>query len=289
MRYIEKIKSTISISASKKTTNLLDGLYRSIFKGRSMDFDDLRDYVQGDNNKDIDWKSSIRHGSLLVRRFIAFKRHNILFVLDTGKKFAGLTNSGEEKKDIMLYTFGTLAYLVNKNEDEISTIYHKNNKLCLRPFKTGLSNIEVTLNEVDDLITNDSNFFLNDILEYALNNSKRKMIFVVISDLLGMENISENILKKITMAHDLLFINIGDASIYGDNLFDLDSDKNIPKFIANNKKIKDIETKIKDEIFTKNEQKLKKYRVSTVTINSKNEIVKMLIDLLERHNHAVNH
>ena len=82
LKYIDKIKANISINASKKSTNLLDGLYRSIFKGRSLDFDDLRDYVVGDNSKDIDWKSSIRNGSLLVRRYEALKRHNVVFIID---------------------------------------------------------------------------------------------------------------------------------------------------------------------------------------------------------------
>ena len=53
LQYVDKIKANISISASKKTANLLDGLYRSIFKGRSLDFDDLRDYVIGDDSKDM--------------------------------------------------------------------------------------------------------------------------------------------------------------------------------------------------------------------------------------------
>ena len=85
LHYVEKIRSSISLNASKKATNLLDGLYKSVFKGKSLDFDDLRDYVYGDDSKDIDWKSSIRHGSLLVRRYVAFKRHNVVFIMDSGK------------------------------------------------------------------------------------------------------------------------------------------------------------------------------------------------------------
>ena len=56
MDYVTKIKSNITIYATKKTSNILDGEYSSIYKGRSMDFDDLREYVIGVDVKDIDWK-----------------------------------------------------------------------------------------------------------------------------------------------------------------------------------------------------------------------------------------
>ena len=42
MNYITKIKANISIYASKKTSNILDGTYKSIYKGKSMNFVDLR-------------------------------------------------------------------------------------------------------------------------------------------------------------------------------------------------------------------------------------------------------
>ena len=69
--YINKIKANISIYASKKTSNILDGSYKSIYKGRSLNFEDLREYVIGDNIKDIDWKASARSGNILVRQYIA--------------------------------------------------------------------------------------------------------------------------------------------------------------------------------------------------------------------------
>ncbi|MBR3117334.1 MAG: DUF58 domain-containing protein [Bacilli bacterium] len=289
LQYIEKIRKNISIQASKKTVSLLEGLYKSVFHGKSMDFDDLRDYVVGDNSKDIDWKSSIRHGSLLIRRYCAYRRHNMIFIVDSGKKINGITESGENKSDIALYVFGTLAYLINKNEDEISTVYNKNGSIMAKPFKTGLPNIEMTINDLEKNILLDNSFSINELLEYPLKRFKRKMIFIVISDLDGANNITENMLKKITASHDLLFINISDASICDSDLYDLNEDKDIPRYISKNKLLKEEEKEIKKELIDKNNRKFKKYRISTVTISSKKEIVDSIIDLLERHNHAIRH
>lgn len=287
LKYVDKIRANISINASKKSTHLLDGLYRSIFKGRSMDFDDLRDYVVGDNSKDIDWKSSIRHGSLLVRRYVALKRHNIAFIIDTGVKMSGLNPNNEEKRETALYTFGTLAYLVNKNEDEISTTYNKDGSIFSSQFKGGLTNVEISLTEIEKYLTDENKYTINDLIEYVYNNSKRKMIFVVISDIDGLLTIKDEVLKKISGAHDLLFINIEDASMFGDDLYDLDSSLNIPKILSKNKKILELEEKKKGELIKSNFKRLEKYRITSVSIKNKSEIVSKLIDLLERHNHAV--
>ena len=287
LRYIEKIKANISINASKKSTNLLDGLYRSIFKGRSMDFDDLRDYIVGDNSKDIDWKSSIRHGSLLVRRYVALKRHNIAFIIDTGLKMSGLNSNDEEKRETILYTFGTLAYLVNKNEDEISTTYNKEGSIFTSEFKAGLTNVEISLTEVEKYLTDENPYTINDLINNLYNKSKRKMIIVVISDIAGLQTISDDVLKKVTGAHDLLFINIDDASIFGNDIYDIDDKSNIPKFISKQKDLVNLEKNTKEKLIKDNFKRLEKYRITGTTISNKKEIVDKLIDLLERHNHAV--
>ena len=71
---IERLKSSISIHANKKTSNILDGSYRSIYKGNGLNFEDLREYIPGDNVRDIDWKASSRSKGYLVKRYISEKK-----------------------------------------------------------------------------------------------------------------------------------------------------------------------------------------------------------------------
>lgn len=79
MKYITKIKANLSIYTKKKTSNILEGTYNSIYKGKSMNFEDLREYVIGDNVKDIDWKASARSNRILIKQYIAEK--NIMYYL----------------------------------------------------------------------------------------------------------------------------------------------------------------------------------------------------------------
>ena len=100
MKYITKVKANLSIYTKKKTSNILEGSYNSIYKGKSMNFEDLREYIIGDNVKDIDWKASARSNKILIKQFIAEKKHNVLFILDSGKKMLADTKDLDSKKKL---------------------------------------------------------------------------------------------------------------------------------------------------------------------------------------------
>jgi len=73
MNYVSKIEAKLkryqTLKSRRSTAQVLDGAYKSIFKGRSMNFDELREYVQGDDIKDIDWKATARSQKILVRQY----------------------------------------------------------------------------------------------------------------------------------------------------------------------------------------------------------------------------
>lgn len=136
MKYIAKVKANLSIYTKKKTSNILEGSYNSIYKGKSMNFEDLREYVVGDNVKDIDWKASARSNKILIKQFVAEKKHNILFILDSGKKMMADTKDLDSKKEVALMAIGTIGYLVDKHGDSIGAIYRNKSNIKIFPFKT---------------------------------------------------------------------------------------------------------------------------------------------------------
>lgn len=286
INYIDKIKANIELYAHKKTSNILDGSYKSIYKGRSMNFEDLREYVIGDNIKDIDWKASARSNTILIRQYIAEKKHNIMLVLDSDKKMLADTKQGDSKKDVSIITAGTLAYLANKNGDYVGSIYESNNKISLNPLKYGLNNIEKILFNYEKDVKQNQKSDLQKSLEYITKYIKKRMIIFVITDLDGMELVKENTLKMLSMQHDVMFINISDADIYGNNTYDIENDTYIPNIILKNTKLHKLEQEKKKEIYDNCEKKLKKHAISTVTIDHSKDVVIKIIDLLERHKYA---
>lgn len=286
MKYITRVKANLAIYTKKKTSNILDGAYNSIYRGKSMNFEDLREYVIGDNVKDIDWKASARSNKILIKQYIAEKKHNILFILDSGKKMLADTESLEPKKEVALTAIGTVGYLVDKHGDSIGAIYQGKEKIKLFPFKTGLYNIEKILNTYEKEINSKND--LEELIKYVLKFIKRKMIIFIVTDIDGMSNISEETLRRLSLLHDVMFINISDAFMTGYNAFDMDQNDYIPDYILEDEELKKIELAIKSKVYNETKEKFKKYKIMTTTINRQKDIVNDVFKLLERRKHANN-
>jgi len=285
--FFTKIKTKISIPSLKKATSVLDGGYRSIFKGRSMEFEDLRDYVIGDDIKDIDWKASARSSQPLIRRYIAEKKHNVMIVGDVSNKMSGMAMNGEIKNQVALTVAGIISYIAHKNSDFMSLIMKDGNEIKTYPFKQTEMHIEKLLhdyNQAFNALNGETN--IGAILDYLLYKMRKRMILFIITDSYGVSQISEEIFRKISLCHEQMYIIIKDANIteYPENtIYDLDAKRVMPKYISQNKKLAFAEAEYKRKLDDDIHREMRKRGVSSVTIGEEKEIVKALIKLLEGH------
>lgn len=289
LNYINEIKAHVSIASSKKTSSILEGTYKSIFRGKSMNFENLREYVMDDDIKDIDWRASARTGKLLVKQFIAEKKHNVMLLMDTGLKMYGDTIELEEKREIAIYVAGTIGYLASNNGDYVGMLYNNRDLVMFNQFKNDLYHLEYNLVNYHKLSINPNNDGLNKALEYLAKHFNKRMVIFVVTDLSGMENINLKYLKELKVNSDILFINISDISINNSNLYDIENNNFIPKIFFKDEKMKALEEKIKKEIYENQVNELKKINIDLVSIDSKDEIVEKVIELLERHKYASIH
>lgn len=283
MNYVTKIRAKVNIYASRKSSNLFDGSYKSVYQGNGMDFENLREYIPGDNLRDIDWKASSRSGKMLVKRYVAERKHNIMLVFDTGKKMMAHTKNLEIKKDLALNTGGIFGYLAAKNGDNVGSIYNRNGSIQYYPLRTGMHNIERILTLYDKENFKDQESDLEKSLNYIVKNIKRKMIVFIISDAVGIRDVSESTLKKLSGLHDVLFVQIGDADYTEGTGYNLDRDTYIPEFIATNKKLIRMEQETKQKLKEENANKLLKYRIVSTRIDGEDELVERIVELLEGH------
>ena len=283
MNYVTQIRTKVGIHAMKKSSNIFDGSYKSIYQGNGLDFENLREYIPGDSIRDIDWKASSRSGKVLVKRYIAEKKHNIMIVFDTGKKMCGHTGKQELKQSVARDVGGVLAYLAAKNGDSVGAIYNHNGMIKYHQLKTGLANVEMILTQYDKENFEGYNADIEKSLEYIIRNIRRRMIVFIISDAYGISSISDNTLKKLSYQHDVETISIEDISFANGISYDMDNSTYVPKYLSDNKKIKELEANLKDKINGENRKKLLKYKINNVSIDGEDEIVEKVIELLGGH------
>ena len=288
MNYVTKIRAKVNIYASKKSTNLFDGSYKSVYQGNGLDFENLREYNPGDSIRDIDWKASSRSGKMLVKRYIAEKKHNIMIVFDTGKKMTAHTKNMEIKKDLALNVGGIVGYLAAKNGDNVGAIWCRKGYIQYHQLRTGMHNIERILTSYDKENFEENESDLEKSLEYIVKNINRKMVVFVISDAIGIRDVSESTLKKLVTRHDVLYVQIGDADYTDGTAYSLDKDFYIPEFITRNKKLIRIEQEAKQKLDKEIKDKLLQYRMVNTRIDSEEDMVDRIIELLEGHRYANN-
>jgi len=289
--YVSKIKFGLkrykTIATDKATSRVLDGSYNSIYKGRSMNFDELREYVPGDDIKDIDWKATSRSQKVLIRQYIAEKRHNIMLVMDANRRMLAETKSGEQKGEVALMAGGTLAYMVTDNGDYVSGLYYRDEKMERSPFKTGFLNLEFLLEGYAKCLTPTNKSDLNGILKYIMHNIKRRMIVVMVTDTDGVLNLQDNLLGQITMVHDVLLINVSDADIFGKKVYNVDDNGYIPPFLSQSKAIQKQQKKLQEDRMKLAIAKLNRYGIPWVEVDTANRVDGKIAELLEK-NKTVN-
>lgn len=287
MRYVSKIQANLkryqTIQTMHHTAQVLDGSYKSIYKGRSMNFDELREYVPGDEIKDIEWKASARSQKMLVRQYIAEKKHNIMLVMDTNRRMLGDSEGNEEKRELAIMSAGTMAYFVNRSGDYVSATFATENSIQHFPFKTGLANIELILENYHKYVTMTNASDINAPLAYILRNFKRKMILLIVTDLSGIKAMTDQNIKRLLVAHDVLVLNISDADLDGCKAYDIENGDYLPDFFSQDKKLAKIAKEKKDALQKECMEKLKSYGIPCSTVDYLDELEMEIIRLLEKH------
>ncbi len=209
---LTRVKSKLFIVAHRRTWGLLDGEYASVFRGRSLDYDDLREYVPGDEIRDIDWKATARHGAPLVKRYVATRKQTVLLVVDTGRSMAALAPSGEPKKDIAIQAAGMLGYLAVRHGDVVGLISGDSEATRMLEPTAGEANLERLLRAIDRASTRDAapSRFVEQ-LRYLAEHVRRRMLVVAVTDDGGLGPGDDALLRRLHAQHEVLWVVVADA------------------------------------------------------------------------------
>ncbi|MBX7444490.1 MULTISPECIES: DUF58 domain-containing protein [unclassified Arthrobacter] len=211
---LQRVKSKMAIFAHRKARGMLDGEYASVFRGRSLDFDDLRAYVPGDEVRDIDWKATARHGSPLIRRYVAVRRQTVLLVTDTGRNMAAQSRSGETKKDIAVLALGVLGYLAHRHGDAVGLVCGDASGTRTLPAKGGEAHLERLLRHIDSHTRLDAPpSSIDDQLDFLARIIKGRHLLFVVADEIPATAATAQILRRLRAQHEVLWLTIRDAEL----------------------------------------------------------------------------
>lgn len=111
----------IEIRARRLVANVFLGEYHSVFKGRGIEFSEVRQYEPGDDVRMIDWNVTARMGQPYVKQFIEERELTALIVVDVSSS-TGFTSTALSKRELAAEVAATLAFAVVANNDRVGML-----------------------------------------------------------------------------------------------------------------------------------------------------------------------
>jgi len=289
---LRRVRTTLSIHAHRKVRGLLDGEYTSVFHGRSLEFDDLRPYVAGDEIKDIDWKATARLGSLQTRRYVASRKHTIVLVVDTGRNMAALATSGETKRDLAILTAGTAAYIASRHGDLVALVAGDADGTTYLKAESTLGHLERMLQTVHAKTTLTAGLSgLAKQLAFVGRGFRRGHIVIVVADDRELDAAEQKLLRQLNVRHEILWMTIGDADLVRSSwtsrgMHDVESAQRLPEFVRNDPRVRAEFAAAVAERTSRSEELFDSLAISSQRVTSEADVVSGFFHLLESHRHA---
>lgn len=125
----------IEVRTNRLVNDMMVGAYLSHFKGRGMDFEELREYIPGDEVRDIDWNVSYRMGRPFVKRYREERELAMVLAVDISASSA-FGSQERSKREFAAEVAGTLAMSATRSSDKVALLLFTNEiELFLPPRK----------------------------------------------------------------------------------------------------------------------------------------------------------
>lgn len=171
----------IHIRTLHMANDVFAGQYHSAFKGRGMEFEEVREYEPGDDVRTIDWNVTARAGRPFVKRFREERELTVMLVVDISRSLDFGTAS-QLKRELVAEVCATLAFSAIRNNDKIGLICFSDQVEKYVPPKKGTSHV---LRVVRELLAIEARGFGTDLgaaLEYLNHVVTRRAVVFVVSD-----------------------------------------------------------------------------------------------------------
>lgn len=216
---IKKIRK-IEIYTKRLVDDQMAGSYHSVFKGRGMAFDEVRQYQPGDDIRLIDWNVSARMNDIYVKLFTEEREMTVMLVVDMSA--SGLFGTAaQSKREIAAEMAAVVAFSAIKNNDRVGLIIFTDQVEKFVPPKKGKKHVLRVISEILGYQPRSPRTDLAAGLTYLGRVAKRRSVVFLLSDFLAeppegrepdpaLPADLEHALRVVARKHDLIPVTITD-------------------------------------------------------------------------------
>jgi uncharacterized protein (DUF58 family) len=209
-REILKKVRQIEIRTNREVTDVLGGQYHSVFKGHGMEFEEVREYLPGDEVRSIDWNVTARFGHPFVKKFKEERELTVMLIVDVSA--SGQFGSVRQTKNELAAELGAvLAFSAIRNNDKVGLIMFTDEIEKYVPPKKGRRHVLRVIREILAFQPQGRGTNLTAALDYLNLVQTRRAVTFVLSDF--QVDDEESVRKKLQVAskrHDVVALSLRD-------------------------------------------------------------------------------
>ena len=197
----------IQIRTSRMVNEILGGQYESVFKGQGMEFQEVREYVPGDDIRSIDWNVTARTGHPHVKLLVEERELTVMLMVDaSGSGRFGSVN--RFKNEIAAELCAVLAFSAIKNNDKVGLMIFTDHVELYVPPSKGRKHVLRVIREVLFFQPKGRGTKIPAALHYLNGIAKRRAVVFLVSDF--MADGYEAALSIANRKHDVIAVSLTD-------------------------------------------------------------------------------
>ncbi|MDD3118691.1 MAG: DUF58 domain-containing protein [Victivallales bacterium] len=198
----------IEIKTRRIVDEITGGAYRSVFKGRGIEFDEVREYTVNDDVRDIDWNVTARMGAPYIKKYVEERELTVIMAVDASA--SGAFGSGNAaKRDQAIEIAALLAFSAIRNQDRVGLLIFTDRTELYLPPRSGRGNGLRLIRELLAFHPTGTGTDINVALKDLIQAQKKKAVIFLISDLIADAGF-EKTLKIANKRHDVIAARILD-------------------------------------------------------------------------------
>lgn len=203
---LKKVRQ-VEIKTRGVVNQIFSGEYHSVFKGRGMEFAEVREYQFGDDIRTIDWNVSARFNHPFVKIFEEERELTVMLLVDCSRS-GQFGTGGQMKDEIAAEICAVLAFSAIKNNDKVGLILFTDRIERFVPPKKGRAHILRIIRELLSFTPRGTGTSLRQGLEYFHHVVKKRSIAFIISDFI--DEGYDRILRVVSRKHDVIAVEMSD-------------------------------------------------------------------------------
>jgi len=193
--------------------NLFAGQYISAFKGRGMEFSEVREYQPGDDVRDIDWNVSARSGRPFIKVFHEERELTVILLIDlSGSNLFGTRK--RFKREVIAETAGLLSFLAIRTNDKVGAIFFSDSVDKYIPPQKGAGHVWRLIKEIFSFEPSSKKTNMTNAINFLNKVVKRHSIVFMLSDFM-IELPSQELERAMALAsrkHDITALKVRDPA-----------------------------------------------------------------------------